>query len=106
VSTSDLEAQRLEELLLRDAEPLLLVEDHEAELLRDHVAREDAVRADEHVDLACAEVGEDPLRVLRRNEARDHLDAHREVAVPLAERIEVLLGEDRRRAPGEAPACR
>ena len=92
-----LEAQRLEQLLLRDAEALLLVEDHEAELLRDHVAREDAVRADEDVDLAGAEVGEDPLRVLRRDEARDHLDADREVAVALAERVEVLLGEDRRR---------
>ena len=50
----DLEPQRLEQLLLRDAEPLLLVEDHEPELLRDHVAAEDAVRADEDVDLARA----------------------------------------------------
>ena len=93
----DLEPQRLEQLLLRDAEPLLLVEDHEPELLRDHVAAEDAVRADEDVDLAGGEVGEDPLRLLRRHEPRDHLDAHREVAEPLAERVEVLLGEDRRR---------
>ena len=34
-------------------------------------------------------------------EARDHLDAHREVAVALAERVPVLLGEDRRRAEHE-----
>ena len=92
-----LEPQRLEQLLLRDAEPLLLVEDHEPELLRDHVAAEDPVRADEDVDLARGEVGEDPLRLLRRHEPRDHLDAHREVAEALAERVEVLLGEDRRR---------
>ena len=51
----------------------------------------------EDVDLARAEVGEDPLRLLRRHEARDHLDPHREVAEPLAERVVVLLGEDRRR---------
>ena len=47
--------------------------------------------------LPAAEVGEDPLRLLRRHEARDHLDAHREVAEALAERVVVLLGEDRRR---------
>jgi hypothetical protein len=46
-STSDLEAQRAQELLLRDAEALLLVDDHEAELLRDHVAREDRCVPDE-----------------------------------------------------------
>src|SRR5581483_8188309 len=51
-----LEAQRLEQLLLRDAEPLLLVEDDEAELLRDDVAAEHAVRADEHVDFAFGKV--------------------------------------------------
>ena len=41
-----LEAQLAQELLLRDAEALLLVDDHEAEILGDHVAREHAVRAD------------------------------------------------------------
>ena len=54
----DLEAQRAEQLLLRDAEALLLVEDDEAEVLRDHVAREHAVRADQHLDLAVREVAE------------------------------------------------
>ena len=93
----DLEPQRAQQLLLRDAEALLLVEDDEAELLRDHVAAEDAVRPDQHVDLALLEVGEHLLHLARRPEARDHLDAHREVAVARAERVPVLLGEDRRR---------
>ena len=97
----DLEPERAQELLLRDAEALLLVEDHEPELLRDHVAREDAVRPDQHLDLALAELVEDPLLVGLRAEARDHLDAHREVAVALAERVPVLLGEDRGRAEDE-----
>ena len=39
-----------------DAEALLLVDDHEAEALRDDVAREHAVRADQDVDLALGEV--------------------------------------------------
>jgi len=39
----------------------------------------------------------DALRVCGGAEARDHLDAHREVAVTLAERVPVLLRKDRRR---------
>ena len=70
----DLEPERAEQLLLRDAEALFLIDDHEAELLRNHVAREDAVRSDQDVDLAGLEVGQDPLDVGRLAEARDHLD--------------------------------
>ncbi len=61
----DLEPQRAQQLLLRDAEALLLVDDHEAEVLRDHVAREQAVRADEDLDLARRVVGEHLLDLLR-----------------------------------------
>ena len=93
----DLEPQRFEELLLRDAEALLLVEDHEAELLRDHVAAEDPVRADQDVHLARAEVGQDPLRLLRRHETGDHLDLNRKIAKAIPEGVEMLLREDRRR---------
>ena len=49
-----------------DAEALLLVDDHEPELLRDHVARQDPVRADEHVDLAFGELEEYRLDLGRR----------------------------------------
>ena len=97
----DLEPDRAEELLLGDAETLLLVEDHEPELLGDDVARQDAMRADEHVDLACGEVGEHLLRLGRLPEPRHHVDVQREVAEALAERVPVLLGEDRRRAEHE-----
>ena len=97
----DLEPERAQELLLRDAEPLLLVEDDEPEVLRDDVAREDAVRSDEHVHLPVLEVREDPLLVGAASEARHHVHPHREVAIPLAERVPVLLGEDRRRAEDE-----
>ena len=87
----DLEPQLAQQLLLRDAEPLLLVDDDEAELLRDHVAREHAMRPDEHVHLAGREVGEHLLHLRGLAEARDHVDAHREVAVALAKRVPVLL---------------
>ena len=48
-STSHLEPQLAQELLLRDAEALLLVEDDEPEILRHDVAREHPVRADQDV---------------------------------------------------------
>ena len=55
--------------------------------------------------LPAREVGEDRLGLLRRHEARDHLDAHREVAEALAECVVVLLGEDRgRREQQHLPA--
>ena len=93
----DLEAQLAQQLLLRDAEALLLVHDHEPEVLRDHVSREHSVRPDQDVHLALREVGEHLLRLLGAAEARDHLDAQREVAVALAEGVPVLLGEHGRR---------
>ena len=97
----DLESQRSQQLLLGDAEALLLVEHDESEVLRDHVARENAVRPDQDVDLALLELVEDPLLIGAGAEARHHLDPHREVAVALAERVPVLLGENRRRAEDE-----
>ena len=71
----DLEAQRTQQLLLRDTEALLLVDDDEPELLRDHVAREDPVRADEDLDLALGELAQHRLDLGGPAEARHHLDA-------------------------------
>jgi len=93
----DLEAQRSQKLLLRDTEALLLVQNDEAELLRDHIAAEDPVRPDQDVHLALLEVGQHLLDLPRGTEARDHLDTHGEVAVARAEGVPVLLREDRRR---------
>ncbi len=54
----DLQLQLAQQLLLAHAEALLLVDDHEPELLRAHVAREQPVGADQDVDLARGEAGE------------------------------------------------
>ena len=56
---------------------------------------------DEDVHLAGGEVGEHLLRLGRLAEPRHHLDVEREVAEAFAERVPVLLGEDRRRAEHE-----
>jgi len=61
----DLEPELAQQLLLGDAEALLLVDDDQAELLRDHVAREHPVGADQDVDLALGVIGENALHVGR-----------------------------------------
>ena len=97
----DLEPKAAQQFLLCDAEALLLIEDHEAQLIRDHVATEDPMRPDEHVDLAHREVREDPLDLGGSAKARHHLDVERKVTEALPERVPVLLGEDRRRGEEE-----
>ena len=92
-----LEPQLAQELLLGDAEALLLVEHDEAELLRHDVAGEHAVGADQDVDLARPEVGQHLLHLGRGPEPRHHLDPDREVAEAVAQGGGVLLGEDGRR---------
>ena len=52
VSTSTLRAELLQPLLVRDAEPLLLVDDQQAQVLERHVLAQQPVRADHDVDLA------------------------------------------------------
>ena len=94
----DLEPELPQQLLLRDAEALLLVDDDEPEVLRDHVPREHAVRPDQRRRPCPRRSRPAPASCPSRPpEARDHLDVDREVAVALAERVPVLLGEHRRR---------
>ena len=54
----DLLPQLLDLLLVRDAEPLLLVDDEQPEIAELHVLRQQPVRADDDVDLAGGEIGE------------------------------------------------
>ena len=57
----DAGAELLQPLLVRDAEPLLLVDDQQPEVLERHVLAEQPVRADHHVDLARLHVLDDLL---------------------------------------------
>ena len=59
-STSTRSAQLAQQLLLLDAEALLLVHDQQAEVLGAHVAREQPVGADQDVHLALLEVRRAP----------------------------------------------
>ena len=91
----DLGAHLAQQLLLGHAEALLLVDDHEPQVVGHDIARQHAVRTDQEVDLAVAEIGDDLLRLLGRAHARDDLDAHGQVHQAVAERRTVLLSEDR-----------
>ena len=76
------------------AEALLLVDDHETEVLEHDVALDEAVGADQDVDLAPGDGRENPALFGSRAEAAEHLDGHGVAGHALAEGVEVLLGED------------
>ena len=80
-----------------DAEPLLLVDDQQPEILEPHLLGQDAVRADHHVDGAVGQARERSRGPPCRSGTRERLDLHRESGEPLVERLEVLLDEERGR---------
>jgi hypothetical protein len=93
----DFAAKLLEPLLRGHPEALLLVDHDEAEVTESDVLREQAVGADHDVDRAVSEARDRRLLLPGRDEARQQRNLHRERREPLAERLMVLRGEDRRR---------
>ena len=93
----DVRPPLLEHLLVFHAEPLLLVHDHQPEVLERDVALDQAVRADQDVHFALGRGGENPPLLPGRAEPAEHLDRNRVAGHPFAERVEVLLREDGRR---------
>ena len=61
------------------------------------VFRQQSMGADDEVDLAGSNAGNDLLRLSRREESRQHLDPDRVAGEPLAEGLVVLLRQQRRR---------
>ena len=95
VEDVDVGAQPLDGLLVGDAEALLLVHDQQAQVLEAHVAREQPVGADHHVDRAVGQTGGHPRRLCGRQEAGEDLDPHGEAGHAVGEGLEVLLGQER-----------
>ena len=89
------ELQRLQSLLVPHPEPVLLVHDEQAQVVKPDVARQQPVRADHQVHLPPLQALDDAPRVARAAKTRQHFDAHGIVGQPLAEGASVLLGEDR-----------
>ncbi len=90
-------AQLAQLLLGRDAEALFLVYDQQPEVLELDIFGQDTVRADHDVDLADGELADDLLLVLRGDESRQGADLHGEALHALAERLDVLPRQNRRR---------
>ena len=99
-------AHLLDALLVRDAEALLLVDDEQAQIFELHVLRQQPMRADDDVDLARRQVVENHFGLLLGPEAADHVDRHREAGKPIAQRLQVLKRQHRRRGEKRRPVCR
>ena len=82
--------QLFEAFFVAHAKALLLIHDKQAEILELDVLREQAVRADEHVDLACFHLLHDELLFLGCAEARDHFDLDGEHREALLECLKML----------------
>ena len=63
--------QRLQPLLVRDAEMLLLVDDHQAEILELDRSCQQRVGADDDVDVAVGQAFPGLRQLLRRDQARE-----------------------------------
>ena len=88
-------AQGGDVLLVLHAEALLLVHDHQAEVLPPHTRREQAVCTDHHVDRPVGQPGEDLLGLGIGGEPAQSADGHGEAGHALGERGQVLLREQR-----------
>ena len=74
----DLRAQRLKLFLVRDAEALFLIDHHQTQFLEPNVGRDQAVGADDDVDLAAHKSAQDRGLFARGPEARKHLHLYGE----------------------------
>ena len=93
----DVGAHRLDVLLVFDAEPLLLVDHDQAEVLPGHAGLQQPVCADDDVDRAVLHALEHRARLGGVGEPGQPLDRDREAGHPLGERLQVLVGQQRRR---------
>ena len=84
-------AQVFHLLLVAHAKALLLVDDHQSQVVRVHIAREEPMRADEHRHAAVGEPRQRPRLLSRRTETREHLDRHAEGREAIVEVREMLL---------------
>jgi hypothetical protein len=93
----DFLAHLLDAFLVRHAEALLFVDDEQAKISKGHILGEQAVCADDDVQLAGREIGENLLLFGLRPEAADHFRAHREAGESSLDGPQVLKGQHGRR---------
>ena len=85
VSTSTRLRSCLMRLLVRHAKTLLFVDDEQSEIAELNVLRQQPMRADDDLDLACGEIVERCLLLGLRAKPADHVDPDRERREAIAE---------------------
>src|SRR5262245_32677221 len=90
----DLFLDLLESLFVRDTEPLLFINDHQAEIVKLDVLRKQPVSPDNDIDLAGLEIGYDFLLFFRIDESAQHDDRDWKCRKPLFERFEMLIAKN------------
>ena len=90
-------AQALELFLVQHAEPLFLVNHHQAQILERNVVLHNPVRADDDVHRAGRQAFHDLFLFARRAKPREQFDADGIIRHALAKIIEMLLGQHGRR---------
>ena len=93
----DFGAQFLHALLVRDAEMLLFIDDHETEILELHGLGEQRMRADHDIDRAVGKTRTRLRDICGRDQPARLPDPHRKAAEAIREGLEVLPREQRRR---------
>ena len=96
----------LQPLLVLDPEALLLVDDQQAEILEGHILLQQAVGADDDVDVSLFEPLQDTLLLRGGAEAREHLHGDRVILKALMEGLVMLLGQDGGGDQQRRPVCR
>jgi len=86
----------LSRLFVRDAETLLLVDDHETQVAEVDVLGKQPMSPDHEVDRPSSEPLDDVVLVLRIHEAAEHADGERICRETLSEGLQVLRREDGR----------
>ena len=86
--------QLLDGFFVRHAKALLLVDHQQAQILVFHILAQQAVRADDHVDLAFLKVLKHLLLLAGRAEAADGVHMHGEAMEAVHHRGVVLLYQD------------
>ncbi len=105
VSTCTSLAQRLELLLVRDAEMLLLVHHQQRQVLELDRLAEQRMGADDDIDVAGGQAGFHRLELRRRHQPRGMRHVHREAAKSFGECLEMLACQQRgRHHHGHLPA--
>ena len=86
--------QLFEFFLVQHAETLLLVNNHQPQILERDVALQEPVRADDDVHRPGGQLPDDPGQFPPCAKPRQQFDAHRIIGHPLAKGVEMLLRQD------------